>query len=525
MSEFRNYKGKTIKIILLSCIIMVGEALSPIIFQSVFNCMESGNKKFFLLIVILLVINIIKWVVQAVTNYLITYISKSISYNYKKKIINNIVNFNGREINEINSGEILATFEEDLYYIEEKIINTFFNSIIEIITSIIMFIVLAYMSTFMAVVSISTQIIIFIIQKMYNNKIIIKKKEIRAIHSESLSLENELTSNLLNIILQKISVKISDKIIKKENELINKCIESIIISQKNSITINIIGLINTLILLVYGFIGIKNGIITIGTLIAFNAYSQRLIIPLINISSNYRIIMQGEIHFKNIYYFIDKTSKKKSNKKVNLKCNKITFKEITFSYDKKVNVLNSVNYTLNKGNIYYIQGESGKGKTTLIKLLMKLYDDYEGEILIDENNIKEIDREYILDFIKYLPQDPYLFNGTIYENVFENESLDNNYIKNMFDDMRITDFSEENILKKEINNIDTRISKGQKQRLSLIKLLLSDSPILILDEPTSALDKLSEKGVMNCIKKHSENKICIIITHKNIEGCENVINI
>jgi ABC-type bacteriocin/lantibiotic exporter with double-glycine peptidase domain len=207
-------------------------------------------------------------------------------------------------------------------------------------------------------------------------------------------------------------------------------------------------------------------------------------------------------------------------KDANLAFDTIQFMNVSFQYKttKKV-IFEKLNLTLKMDKIIGISGISGKGKSTLAKLILKMYNHYTGDILIDNVNIKELDATYIRKNITYVNQSSKLFDRKVIENIMygcSDESHCNNALNSI-----VGKYSK---IRKLFNNIDIHntvagslgenLSGGQRQIVNIIGGLVNPSKILILDEPTNALDGELKMDVISMIRDYKKNKKCIIIiTH------------
>ena len=203
----------------------------------------------------------------------------------------------------------------------------------------------------------------------------------------------------------------------------------------------------------------------------------------------------------------------------------IVFKNVEFKYpSSRINILNKINIIFKGGKKTALIGQSGCGKSTIVNLLERLYGINNGEILIDNINIKKYDIQYLRELIGYVPQEPILFNKSIKENIiFGREELLRGknidlLIKKVCDDSYASEFIEK--LPGKINYIvgikGNELSGGEKQRIAIARALLLNPKILILDEATSSLDSKSEKEVLKAIEKlNKEKNITIIIIAHN----------
>ncbi|EPZ62228.1 ABC transporter family protein [[Clostridium] sordellii ATCC 9714] len=206
----------------------------------------------------------------------------------------------------------------------------------------------------------------------------------------------------------------------------------------------------------------------------------------------------------------------------------IQFKNVYFKYENGKNVLNNVNLTIEHGTSNAIIGTTGSGKTTIINLINRLYEDYEGSILLDNIEIKEYGKQSFLDAFSVVSQDIYLFKGTILENI--RYSKLNASKEEIIEACKIANAHE--FIKNLKNKYDTYINEGgdnlsigQKQLISIARAILKNPDILILDEATSSIDTNTERKVQDAIKNIMKNRTSIIIAHRlsTIKYCDNII--
>ena len=187
---------------------------------------------------------------------------------------------------------------------------------------------------------------------------------------------------------------------------------------------------------------------------------------------------------------------------------------VSFVVDDK-KILDEISFTINKGEKVAIWGENGSGKTSIINLLLGFISPSSGSILIDGIDLKDMNIESYRDNISVVTQNTKLFNRSIYENIDPQSNYSEQEMVELLMEFDIQNFS--NRLKRENNEkIGTngnKLSGGEKQKLSLLRAYLKNGTILILDEPTSNYDEESKKAFDRVIKKKTNNKILIIITH------------
>jgi ATP-binding cassette subfamily B protein len=195
----------------------------------------------------------------------------------------------------------------------------------------------------------------------------------------------------------------------------------------------------------------------------------------------------------------------------------IELKNVHFQYDKGLEIIKDLNLKITSGSIIGIAGTTGAGKTTLIKLLLRLYDTTSGEILIDNHSIKDFDLTQLRRNIALVSQDVYLFHGSIRENIaygmgdISLEAIENAAIKAELHDFIIQLPDRYDTI---VGERGIKLSGGQRQRLSIARAILKNAPILILDEATSSVDTETERAIQKSLDELTKGKTALIIAHR-----------
>ena len=286
------------------------------------------------------------------------------------------------------------------------------------------------------------------------------------------------------------------------------------------------------ITLLYGSNLVINGKVSIGNLIAFNGYLAMLEGPVRWIPWLFGKAKKFKVSFDRLNKMFKLPEEEidnfeKSNKdKLN---GDIEIKNLTYNYPGYIEtVLDNINIDIKKGESLGIIGVIGSGKTTLMNLLLKLYDVERGKIFIDGKDINDIPVKTIRDNICYITQDNFLFSATLKENI--------NLFKDEYNDEDIEDSTKQAMIYDEISHMDDGIntvigekgidlSGGQKQRVVISRAFLNNSNIIIFDDTFSALDNRTEQHVLNNIKELTKNKTCIIVSNRisDIKDCDKII--
>ncbi|SOU86560.1 ABC transporter ATP-binding protein [Tenacibaculum dicentrarchi] len=252
--------------------------------------------------------------------------------------------------------------------------------------------------------------------------------------------------------------------------------------------------------------------------------------PIKLITSTFYNIQKGEASAERIMTVLntENTIKDKSNATIKETFkNKIEFKNISFKY-KDDYVLKDFTLTINKGETVALVGQSGSGKSTLANLITRFYDVNKGEVVIDEDNIRDITKKSLRNLMGIVSQDSILFNDTITNNLKLGSQNANDTA--VLEAAKIANADEfiQNLPEKYNTNIGdsgNTLSGGQKQRLSIARAVLKNPPIMILDEATSALDTESEQLVQVALEKMMQNRTSLVIAHRlsTIQNADKIV--
>lgn len=263
--------------------------------------------------------------------------------------------------------------------------------------------------------------------------------------------------------------------------------------------------------LCFGLFLKSKGTLSIGEIIAFMGYVSILLEQFSQINYIYDMKVNNNYLYKAFEPFLRNNNEdKKSYTKIFKEINSIKADNISFSYYEGEPIISNLNFEINRGDFIFIHGLSGSGKTTLIKLLLKIMNVKNGRLMLNGINYTEISGEEIRNCIAYLSQKPFIFDGTIFENIkWANETISEEDAVNALNTVGLSELS----LNELIGETGRQLSGGEKQRIALARCIVKEAPILIFDEPFSQIDEASEKIISEYILKQ-KNKIRIIVSHK-----------
>ncbi len=355
---------------------------------------------------------------------------------------------------------------------------------------------------------------------------------------EAGELSGKLTSFLSEIFKGSKMIRIYQK--EKEeslnaNKIINDLVEKNI--KISSVLVRATPIMETLTgFMIAGFIFFSGKLIAAGELevnsfFSFLAAMMLAYQPIRSLATINMAIYQGATAFKRISDIIDKDIEIKNDESlpnIVVKKSNINFNNVSFKYQKTTEkAVNNINISISGGSMSAFVGHSGAGKSTIINLLPRFYDPQDGEILIDNQNIKKISLASLRKNISLVSQDIILFDESIINNIaYADTNASQKEIEEACKFAAAHDFIKKLPMGYEtiIGENGVKLSGGQKQRISIARAVLKKSPIILLDEATSSLDADSEETVQNAINNLTKNKTTLVIAHRlsTIHNSDNI---
>jgi len=295
-----------------------------------------------------------------------------------------------------------------------------------------------------------------------------------------------------------------------------------------------------------GGFGVLSGSVTIGMLAAFNMYSQRFWRPIQDLSDKYNILQAAMAACERIFKLMDTQPEivSPANPKSGDGSNRIEFRNVWFTYQKLTPeqkafidsladspdrarhlaaitdiewILKDTSFTIERGQTIAIVGHTGAGKTTLTSLMMRFYDVTAGSIYLDGIDVRELDLAALRSHFAVVLQDPFLFAGTIAENIrFGNDAITDAALEEAARDVNVLDFIESlpNKFQEPVRERGNSLSTGQKQLINFARALAYNPNILILDEATSSVDTDTELRIRGALDRMVEGRTSVLIAHR-----------
>ena len=268
-----------------------------------------------------------------------------------------------------------------------------------------------------------------------------------------------------------------------------------------------------------GYLAIQ-GTITVGNIQSFIQYNKQFTQPINQLAQISNMLQAMMAAAERIFEFLEEPEEivtAKGNIDISKLKGNVEFKHVKFGYDEGRTIINDFNASVHEGQKIAIVGPTGAGKTTMVKLLMRFYDVTDGAILVDGHNVKDFDRGELRKMFGMVLQDTWLFGGTVKENIkYSKEDATDTEVVEAAKAAHVHHFIKTlpNGYNSMINEESTNISAGQKQLLTIARVILADPKILILDEATSSIDTRTEIQIQAAMDHLMEGRTSFIIAHR-----------
>lgn len=460
-----------------------------------------------------------------IQNYIMSTISQNTIYRLRKKISKKINKLPVSYFEKRTIGEVLSTITNDLDTFGQGLNDSLTQIITNSVTIIGITIIMFTISPLLTIIA----LILIPISGMTMGTIVKGSQKYFIKAQEELAKVNgqvEESYAGYNIIAGFNHQEKSLSEFKIKNEILYKsALKSQFLSSIMYPIISVISNIGYIAIVILGGVLVSNETIQIGDVQAFIQYIRQFTMPMGQLAQAIATMQGMTAAAERVYEFLDeeeeteipKVIKNKNEVEKMIEKGNVEFKNVEFGYREGQTVIKNFNVKVEKGQTIAIVGPTGGGKTTLVKLLMRFYELNSGEILIDGENIKNLNRHDLRDYFTMVLQDTWLFNGTIMENLrygnlnaTDEEVIDaakaahiHHYIMTLKDGYNTV-----------LNEDTSNISGGQKQLLTIARSILADKPILILDEATSNVDTRTEIQIQEAMNKLMEGRTSFVIAHR-----------
>ena len=479
-----------------------------------------GNKEMlFLIPIAIIIVTLCKGLATYTHSYQMSKVAHSIIAKLQTQMFEKLMYLNMKFYNDSKSGNLISRLINDTYYLRLAIVKSVTGIIKDVLVIIFLLGNMFYQSwTLTLFAFFAFPLAIWPIRKI--------GKSIRKI---TYTIQNEIAV-FSNVLAESIKGIRQVKAYSRENYEKQRAFETIsfiqkyftksaFISNRLSPLMEFIGSLAVALSIYAGGVFVLNESMTTGQFMSFLvslllAYQPVKALGNLNIS-----VQEGLAGAERIFKLLDTSEKNMENispkKTIDLDGD-IVFKDVSFAYNDNT-VLDKISLRIPKGKKVALVGLSGSGKSTIANIILRLYDNYSGSILINSKNIKELDLTDVRNSVSIVTQETILFNESIFNNIkYGNLEATDEEISLVAKNAGVNSFSEEldQKLHTVIGENGIKLSGGQRQRIAIARALIKDAPLLIMDEATSSLDNITENKIHETINNLMNNKTKLIIAHR-----------
>lgn len=524
------------------CITLIVSACLQIAYsymnKMIFNSVEYQDRELFSYAVVFCVIVVVLNCVFPYLRYFQIRIVRKIVFDIKIKLFHKLMKLDMAYYEKHHSAEALKILNWDANSLKDSYFSHVYWVVGKIVDGVTAMLAMMLYSPYLAVISIGFSFVTVLVSMKINQRIKTRMKDIQTSLSNLAGYLSDILSGL-TILKMYSGASIVVERFQNENEEVTKQEEQRVkqsaILEMLSFLLGILGSFGTILV---GALLVAQGKADYGTVMAVVSLQMSVSVMVQKFGSSMATFSSSLVKAGRVFDFMEQDGEEDwgvergdvgqgvvVHEGVALEVNKrdapIILEDVTFSYDGKENVLNAFDMKVSDGEKVLLMGESGCGKSTILKLLLRFYENNSGRILMYGRAINDYSLPQLRDMITYIPQENYLFEGTVRENIALG-----NYKESVTEDkiLRAAKLAYADEFIRELPmGYDTHIaaggsnlSGGQRQRIAIARAFLKDSPILLMDEPSSALDVHSEKMINLAMEQLMKEKTVLLVTHREL---------
>lgn len=515
---YKNYKFK-IFLALIGIILVAGGSaglayvIKPLL-DEVF--IAKDEQMLYIVPILLILVQTAQGVGKYIQVYYISYVGQDIIRQIRDKLLAHILTLDIDFFQKKHSGELISRITNDINRIQKAVSTQIAGIIRELLTIIALIGYVIFLNPELAFYGL-------VVMPLALYPISILAKKMKKLSFKSQESASDITSHLSEVfnnveIIKANSTERSEleKFEKHNLNFFKINIKSVKTNELTSPVMEFIGAIAAALVIIFGGVQVIEGTMTAGTFLSFIAALFMLYTPIKRMASIYNSLQDAIAAHERIkaIYSINPTILA-GDKEIPKKIDSIEFKDVELKYGD-FTALKNINLKANIGEKFALVGDSGGGKSSLINLLVRFYDTSKGQILFNDECLREINIKSLRESISVVTQRVYVFNDTVAANVAYGYDIDEKRVIEVLKQAHAYDFVEqmEDGIYTQLDQFGTNLSGGQRQRIAIARALYKNPQILILDEATSALDNESESIISEVIDEVSQNRITFVIAHR-----------
>lgn len=455
---------------------------------------------------------------QLVQGLISASLSQRIVKRMREELFGKIIDLPVKYLDTHSHGDVMSRMTNDIENISTTVsqsLPSLFSGILTIIgTVFIMF----WFCWELALLSCITVILTVIVTKIISKNVRKFSRQRQALLGRLNGTVEEMISGYKTVVAYNHQDITINEFCNTSDSLTKAGIRTDVLSGVMGPIMNCIGNIGFVIIAAFGGYFAVHGLISVGIISAFIVYAKQFSRPINEIAQIYGQLQTAIAGAERVFYVIDESSEDKAGETlVEAEDAEVTFENVKFSYEQGYPVIHDFSLTIPSGKKVALVGATGSGKTTIVNLLMRFYDIDSGNIYINHQNLKDIERDSLRKNVAIVLQDTVLFSDTIRNNLkYGNENASEEQLAEAVQMSRCKEMIK--MLPQGYDTVLTgsgaNISQGQRQLLAIARAFVADPKILILDEATSNVDTRTEKAIQDAMQSVMKNRTSIIIAHR-----------
>ncbi|WP_175423079.1 ABC transporter ATP-binding protein [Lysinibacillus fusiformis] len=469
----------------------------------------------------IIVFFIIRPPIEYYRQYFAQHVSNKVLFDIRKEIYAHLQRLSLKYYANTRAGDVISRVINDVEQTKNFVMTGLMNVWLDLATIVIAVIIMLTMDIKLTLVALLAFPFYALSVKYFFGKLRdLTRKRSQALAGVQSYLHERVAgmSIIKSFTLEKHEQKLFDE---ANGEFLEKALDQTKWNAKSFAVVNTITDVAPLLVIAYAGYEVINGTLSVGTMVAFIAYIERLYGPLRRLVSSSTTLTQSIASMDRMFDLMDEPYEVKNKvdaRDLRSATGEVRFDNVSFQYEKEgVSILNNINFTINPGETVAFVGMSGGGKSTIISLIPRFYDATDGVVTIDGQDVRDVTLHSLRSQIGIVLQDNILFSDSVKENILmgKPDATDEQVIEaakaaNAHDFIMTLP----NGYDTKVGERGVKLSGGQKQRVAIARVFLKNPPILILDEATSALDLESEALIQESLEDLAHERTTIIIAHR-----------